>query len=100
MTLPAEIHEVLLGWLDDMFLRTLNVKKLLTNIKNIFHYYLERDVKLLQKKCILYVKGARWCCRIFSKDVLMYDQRRVDGLLAMEPPLTDAELQQFLSALQ
>lgn len=61
---------------------------------------MEHNIKLHLAKCVIFAKTIRWCGRLVAKDGVRFDPRRLNELLWMEPPITGANLQQFICALQ
>lgn len=100
LTLPTDLRQLLIKWLDDMFVSLPNEDDLMEDILALFNYCTTRNIKFHPFNVLLFAKEARWCGRIISHDGMKLDPCRVQGLLGMKPPTTGSEMHQFICALQ
>ena len=59
----------------------------------------EKGLKLHPGKCQFYVTEARWCGRIISGTGVKHDPACVKALQQLPPPITGADLQQYVCAI-
>lgn len=98
--IPPVLWKSLLSWLDDILLHHETFSGLLQAISDFFDTCASHRLRLHPGKCVLFSHSIRWCGRQISADGVRYNPRRLDGLLNMAPPVTGANLQQFICALQ
>lgn len=98
--LPTNLRETLLAWLDDILLQNRTVDSLCDNIRILFKFCSQFNIKLHPSKCVVFAKDVRWCGRLISEKGVKFDPRNLDGLLSMQPPQTGSHLQQLQCALQ
>lgn len=85
-------------WMDDFLLYASSESELLDNIEHFIVTCEEYGFKLHAKKCNFFLREAKFCGRIISKEGFRYDPRHFDSILNMKPPRTAADLQQFIAA--
>lgn len=88
----------LLQWIDDFLLYANTEEELLDNVETFIDTCVEYGFKLHAKKCRFFLKEAKFCGRIISKDGFRYDPRHFQSILDMKVPQTAAQLQQFICA--
>jgi Reverse transcriptase (RNA-dependent DNA polymerase) len=93
------LAEHLLSWLDDLLLHATTVDKFLHYLRTFFTLCREFNTHLHPGKSLLFARAARWCGRIISGDGVRSDPRRAQGFLDMSMPVSGADLQQFVCAL-
>jgi RNase H-like domain found in reverse transcriptase len=89
----------LLSWLDDLLLHATTIDQFLHYLRIFFTLCREFNIHLHPGKSVLFARAARWCGRIISGDGVRFDPRRAQGLLDMSMPVSGADLQQFVCAL-
>jgi hypothetical protein len=93
------LSENILAWLDDLLMHAMDEPALLKLLRLFFQLCRDYNLKLHPGKCVLFSKMVRWCGRLISFNGVSFDPRRVQALHDMVLPLTGADLQQFLCAL-
>lgn len=86
--------------MDDLLLYAQDEPGLIDTVEQMPQFCAKRNIELHPAKCLFFAKEIRLGCRIVSKSSIMYDPRRLDGLLNMEPPVIGDNLQQSICALQ
>jgi hypothetical protein len=95
----GDLSENILAWLDDLLMYAMNEPALLKLLRLFFQLCRDYNLKLHPGKCVLFSKMVRWCGRLISFNGVRFDPRRVQALHDMVLPLTGADLQQFVCAL-
>jgi hypothetical protein len=94
------LADKLLSWLDDLLLNCRDVDGLHGVLETFLNGWAARGVKLGATKMDLCSQVVRWCGRMVSKDGVWLDPSSGSALAAMQPPVTGADLQQFVCAQQ
>jgi RNase H-like domain found in reverse transcriptase len=95
----APLSKNRLQYLDDILMHCSNEEELLVSLKSLLGIFQTHGLKLNPKICVLFALTVQWCCRIISKDGVLSDPRRVQGLHDMALPCTGDDLQQFCCSL-
>lgn len=98
--IPDDPNANMLSCLDDILLYAPSVEGLMQSDRSFFCLCAPNNPKLHPTKCILFATEIRRCGRFLSSKGLLYDPRRLQSALSMEPRTTGANLQQFICALQ
>ena len=85
-------------FLDDVLVHAATDEELLDGIDRTLGLLDGVGIKLQPKKCELYSQRLTWCGRELSAEGVGISPDFRDTLLAMPPPQTGADLQQFLAA--
>ncbi|OWY99175.1 hypothetical protein PHMEG_00029874 [Phytophthora megakarya] len=93
------LYKHLLVWIDDLLLYADNIDEYLNKLAELFSLLNDFGLKLSAKKSCLYQREVKWCGRIISADGVRHDPSRIDSLRSMPYPVTAAELQQFVCAV-
>jgi hypothetical protein len=88
----------LLSWLDDLRLHCRDADGLLRVQETFLIKWAVRGVKLGAARMDLCSQEVRCCGRVVSKDGVWLDPSSVSAPAAMQPPVTGADLQQFVCA--
>jgi hypothetical protein len=91
-----DLADKLTSWLDNLLLHCTDVDDLLRVLECFLNRWAARGVKLGAAKMDLCSQEVRRCGRAVSKDGVWLDPSSVSALAAMQPPVTEAELQQFV----
>jgi hypothetical protein len=92
------LADKLLSWLDGLLLHCRDVDGLLRVQECFLNICAARGVKLGATRTDLCSQEVRWCGRAVSKDGVWLDPSSGSALAAMQPPVTGADLQQFVCA--
>jgi hypothetical protein len=92
------LADKLLSWLDDLLLHFRDVDGLLRVQEPFLNGWAARGVKLGAARMDLCSQEVRRCGRMVSRDGVWLDPSSVSALAAMQPPVTGADLQQFVCA--
>jgi hypothetical protein len=92
------LADKLLSWPDDLLLHCRDVDGLLRVQDTFLNIWAARGVKLGAARVDLCSQEVRWCGRLVSKDGVWLDPSSVSALAAVQPPVTGADLQQFVFA--
>jgi hypothetical protein len=92
------LADKLLSWLDDLLLNCRDVDGLLRVQDTFLNIWAARGVKLGAPKMDLCSQEVRRCGRVVSKDGVWLDPRPMSASVAMQPPITGADLQQLVCA--
>jgi Reverse transcriptase (RNA-dependent DNA polymerase) len=92
-------YKELLVWLDDILAYFSSNSFLFQIMKTFFVKCRKFGLKPNAAKCHLFFTQVKWCGQIISSGVIYQDPKRVDGLVSLAPPVTGADLQQFIYAL-
>jgi hypothetical protein len=95
----GDLSQFILSWLDDLFLHASTEADLLARLRQLFMLCRDFNLKLHPGKCSLFYKKSHWCSRVITGAGVRFDPRRLQGLREMSLPITRADLQQFLCAL-
>lgn len=98
--LPDDFRPFILWWLDDIFVHSPKIIDQFKAISGFFDFFVKYNLKLHPGKSTLFARTIRWCGRTISADCVLFDHRRIDGIVNMVASGTDADLQQFVSAMQ
>jgi hypothetical protein len=93
-----DLADKLLSWIDGLQLHCRNVDGLRRVQKTFLNGWAARDVKLGATRMDLCSQEVRWCGLMVSKDGVWLDPSSVSALSAVQPPVTGADLQQFVCA--
>jgi hypothetical protein len=93
-----DLAEKLLSWLADLLLNCRDVDGLRRVQDTFLNIWAARGVKLGATKMDLCSQEVQWCGLMVSKDGDWLDPRSVCALAAMQPPVTEADLQQLVCA--
>jgi hypothetical protein len=93
-----DLADKLLSWLDDLLLHCRDVDGLHGVQDTFLNRRAARGVKLGAARMDLCSQVVRWCGLMVSKDGVWLDPSVVSALSAMQPPVTGADLQQFVCA--
>jgi hypothetical protein len=93
-----DLADKLLSWLDDLLLHCRDVDGLLRVQEPFLNGRAASSVKLGAARMDLCSQEVRWCGRVVSKDGVRLDPSSVSALAAVQPPVTGADLQQFVCA--
>ncbi|KAF0776066.1 hypothetical protein AaE_000234, partial [Aphanomyces astaci] len=85
----------LLAWLDDMLGYAETPEDLLDHVLTICSSF---GLKLNPKKYDFFLTKAVWCGKVVSTEGVYHSPTRIQGLCALAPPATAADLQQFVCA--
>ena len=88
----------LLAWLDDMLGYAESPEDLLDLLDQVLTICSAYGLKLNPKKCDFFLTKATWCGKVVSANGVEHSPSRIQGLCALVPPATAADLQQFLCA--
>jgi hypothetical protein len=91
-----DLADKLLSWLDDLLLHCRDVDGLLRVLETFLNECAACGVKLGAAKMDLCSQEVRRCGRAVTKDGVWLDPIFVSAPAAMQPPVTEAELQQFV----
>ena len=94
-----QLYHGLLAWLDDLLGYHQDAVGLLDILSQVLAICQEKGLKLHPMKCQFYVTEARWCGRIISGSGVKHDPARVEALQQLPPPVTGADLQQYVCAI-
>lgn len=100
LTLPTELRQNPLLWLDDCLLHATTIEDFLRCLRVFLQYCDDYNWKLHPQKCILFSRSVRWCGRVISPEGIRQDPARIDTLLNMDRPTLGGQLQQFVCAMQ
>lgn len=89
----GELSRHVLLWLEDVLIYVSTVKELLKFIVMFLKKCFYQNIKLQPEKCILYETRITWCVRKISKNGIVFDCRRINGLLSMDVSRNEAQLQ-------
>jgi hypothetical protein len=92
------LADKLLSWLDGLLLHCMDVDGLHGVLETFLNGWAARGVKLGATKMYLCSREVQWCGLMVSKDGVWLDPSVVSALSAMQPPVTGADLQQFVCA--
>jgi hypothetical protein len=92
------LADKLLSWLDGLLLHCRDVDGLLRVQETFLNGWAARGVKLGAARMDHCSQEVRRCGRMVSKDGVWLDPSVVSALAAMQPPVTEADLQQFVCA--
>ena len=95
----GDLSDAILAWLDDLLMHAIDEHALLKLLRRFFQMCRDYNLKLHPGKCVLFSKMVRWCGRLISFNGVRFDPRRVQALHDMALPVTGADLQQFVCAL-
>jgi hypothetical protein len=93
-----DLADKLLSGLDGLLLHCRDVDGLLRVQDTFLNIWAVRGVKLGAAKMDLCSQEVRRCGRVVSKDGVWLYPSSVSALAAMQPPVTDADLQQLVCA--
>ncbi|KAF0717916.1 Aste57867_2018 [Aphanomyces stellatus] len=93
-----QLYQGLLAWLDDLLGYHRTREGLLGVLEDVL-VCADKGLKLHPKKCSFYVNEARWCGRIISGTGVKHDPARVEALQQLPSPVTGADLQQYVCAI-
>ncbi|CEP03613.1 hypothetical protein PBRA_009498 [Plasmodiophora brassicae] len=93
-----DMKENLLIWIDDILGFAKSEEDLLHQLTRVLERCRERNLKLNPNKCTLFARELKWCGRIYSRDGVQHDPKRIEALTSMPRPKTAKDLQQFLWA--
>jgi hypothetical protein len=93
-----DLADKLLSWLDGLQLHCRDADGFRRVLETFLIRRAARGVKLGAARMDLCSQEVRWCGRTISRDGVWLDPRSVSPLAAMQPPVTDADLQQFVCA--
>jgi hypothetical protein len=93
-----DLADKLTSWLDDLLLNWRDVDGLLRVQEPFLNGRAAHGVKLGAARVDLCSQEVRRCGRVVSKDGVWLDPSVVSALAAMQPPVTGADLQQFVCA--
>lgn len=99
-TMPPDLKEKLLVWVDDMAIAVKNVDDLLQYLTKLLDFCVSVNFKLHPIKCGLFKTLIVWCGRHISAEGVRFDSRHVSGLETTAIPTIASELLQFTSAMQ
>lgn len=88
----------LLQWLDDFLLHADSEQQLLDSVDQFLGICAEHGLKIHAEKTELFLREARFCGRVLSRDGLKFDPRHFESLLQMQSPKMGGDLQQLLCA--
>ncbi|KAF0701908.1 hypothetical protein AaE_016248 [Aphanomyces astaci] len=94
-----QLYKGLLAWLDDLLGYHRTREGLLGVLADVLAVCADKGLKLHPKKCSFYVTEARWCGRIISGTGVKHDPARVEALQQLPSPVTGADLQQYVCAI-
>lgn len=97
---PLDVKQRMLLWVDDCLFHAPTVKDLVLCLNSFFHFCSDFNLRLHPKKCVLYATSVKWCGRIISANGIRHDPSNLQGLLDLDRPTTDGQLQQFVCAMQ
>jgi hypothetical protein len=89
------LDDKLLSWLDDLQLHCRDVDGLLRVQDTFLNGWAAHGVKLGAARMDICSQEVRWCGRLVSKVGVRLDPSSVPALVAMQPPVTGADLQQL-----
>ncbi|KAF0711038.1 hypothetical protein As57867_005399, partial [Aphanomyces stellatus] len=95
----AQLYKGLLAWLDDLLGYHRTREGLWGVLEDVLAVCADKGLKLHPKKCSFYVTEAKWCGRIISGTGVKHDPARVEALQQLPPPVTGADLQQYVCAI-
>jgi hypothetical protein len=93
-----DLADKLLSWLDDLLLHCRDVDGLHGVQDTFLNGRAARGVKLGAARVDHCSQEVRWCGRTVSKDGVCLNPSSVSALAATQPPVTGADLQQFVCA--
>ncbi len=94
-----QLYHGLLAWLDDLLGYHRTCDGLLGVLEEVLAVCMDKGLKLHPKKCQFYVTEAKWCGRIISGTGVKHDPARVVALQQLPSPVTGADLQQYVCAI-
>ena len=74
-------------------------EELLKEMDTFFETCIGANFRLNARKSYFYLREARFCGRIISKDGINFDPRNLDALVKMKRPSHADQLQQFICAM-
>jgi Reverse transcriptase (RNA-dependent DNA polymerase) len=86
-------------WLDDCLLHTKTEDDLLVTLNFFFKKCQEHGLKLHASKCELFATTMRCCGRLITKNGVHFDPKNMKALQIMHEPQNDADLVQYLAAV-
>lgn len=92
------ILEGFLQWLDDFLIYAKSEEDLLDRIEKFFEVCKNIGFKIHAGKTNLFLRKAKFCGRVISKDGVKHEPRQHKALLEMRRPENGADLQQLLCA--
>jgi hypothetical protein len=92
------LADKLVSWLDDLLLHCRDVDGLRRVQETFLNGRAAHGVKLGTARMDLCSREVQWCGLMVSKDGVWLDPSAVSALSAMQPPVTGADLQQFVCA--
>jgi len=90
----------LLIWIDDLFGHAADSTALLGVLRSVLELCRKFRLKLNAARCQFFLREAKWCGKIYSKDGWNHDPARTLALSEMTQPRTAADLMQFVCACQ
>jgi hypothetical protein len=93
-----DLADKLLSWLDGLLLHCRDVDGLLRVQETFLIKWAVRGVKLGAARMDICSQEVRWCGRLVSKVGVRLDPSSVPALVAMQPAVTGADLQQLACA--
>ena len=93
------LRDKILQWLDDLLFHCKDFNELLCGLRSFFEICRASHIKLHARKCKFFMKHVSWCGRLISQEGIRFDPRNFAALLEMQEPVTGADLQQFLCAV-
>ncbi len=89
----------LLAWIDDFLGAAKTVDELFDLLDDkVLSICAEFGLKLNPNKCNFFLREAEWCGMVVSSPGIAHSPPRIQGLVDLEPPVTAADLRQFLCA--
>jgi hypothetical protein len=98
--LAAELHVSVWQYLDDILMGSRSWSDLLAVMDRVFALLDSAGLKLRPAKCTLYARQLVWAGRMVSAAGVEPDPAFTEKILAFAPPVTCADLQQWLCAVQ
>jgi hypothetical protein len=89
----------LLPWLDDILAHSDSESAHFVLLHDYFSPCARHGLKLHEWKCLPFTKIPRWCGRLISGNCVKFDPARLQELLDMPCPISGADLQKFMCAL-
>ena len=83
-------------YVDDVKVLGRTVAELVANVREVFLWFMERELFLLAHKLVLFAGEVKWCGKVYSRHPVKHDPERIRGLVEIRRPVTISDLMQFL----
>jgi Reverse transcriptase (RNA-dependent DNA polymerase) len=97
-TMLLPLADQVIVWLDDVLTNARSEAELLATLRKFFEFCREHGLLLRAAKCDFFCLRFIWCVPILTAEGISFNPAHLAGLRNRSPPITGAELQQFLCA--